>query len=92
MAYVTAFSLFSLLISSCAARIPVSIDGPKFLNQSIVIIGGGINAVHMASLLKAKGFTDVTILTEDNRLGGSDVESRTHRSKKSYLFITRFFS
>jgi len=43
---------------------------PPQKNNRVVIIGAGAAGVHMASLLKHRGFDKVTILEKTNRVGG----------------------
>ena len=45
------------------------INGPKKTDR-IGVIGAGPAGVHMAYLLKQKGFSDVTIIERSNRIGG----------------------
>ena len=46
------------------------IRGPRRLSDSIAIVGAGPAGVHMAYLLKKKGFTDITLLEKSSRSGG----------------------
>ena len=46
------------------------INGPNGNSTRIGIVGGGVGGVHMAYLLKKKGFANVTILEKTNRVGG----------------------
>ena len=48
---------------------PGRIPGPKKLTDSIGIIGAGPSGIHMAYLLKNKGFTDITILEASDQIG-----------------------
>lgn len=50
--------------------LPTDIKGPKSLSDDIAIIGAGPSGIHMAYLLKEKGFKNVKILERTNRLGG----------------------
>lgn len=49
--------------------LPTDIKGPKSLSDDIAIIGAGPSGIHMAYLLKEKGFKNVKILERTNRLG-----------------------
>ena len=46
------------------------VNGPNGNDSRIGIVGAGAGGVHMAYLLKQKGFTNVTILEKSNRVGG----------------------
>ena len=48
---------------------PGKIPGPKKLTDSIGIIGAGPSGIHMAYLLKNKGFKDITILEATDQIG-----------------------
>ena len=50
--------------------LPFKVKGPKRLDDKIAIIGAGTSGIHMALLLKERGFTDVHILEKTNDLGG----------------------
>jgi len=78
MGYISSLALLCVVVYA-NAKLSNFIEGPRFLNSSIVVIGDGISAIHITKLLKQKGYTDITILVEGNRLGGDDVISRTHR-------------
>ncbi|XP_062618213.1 uncharacterized protein LOC134279817 [Saccostrea cucullata] len=47
-----------------------AISGPKSVNDRIAIVGAGISGVHMASLLKERGFKNVKIFEQRNEVGG----------------------
>jgi len=70
---------FILLWQSSNADDPESLHGPRALDDEIAVIGGGFSAIHMAHLLKSRGFSKVNILVEGDRMGGDDAYSRTHR-------------
>ncbi|XP_062620294.1 uncharacterized protein LOC134281874, partial [Saccostrea cucullata] len=55
-----------------------AISGPKSVNDRIAIVGAGISGVHMASLLKERGFKNVKIFEQRNEVGGK-AYSRFHR-------------
>ncbi|XP_034309230.2 uncharacterized protein [Magallana gigas] len=46
------------------------IRGPRTLDDRIVIVGAGIGGVHMASLLKDRGYRNVVILEQRPEIGG----------------------
>ena len=50
--------------------LPFEVKGPKRLNDKIAIIGAGPSGIHMALMLKEKGFTNVLILERTDDLGG----------------------
>ena len=50
--------------------IRIRIKGPKSVYDKIGIVGAGPSGIHMATLLKQKGFEDITILEKSNRLAG----------------------
>lgn len=58
--------LFRLIFRRCVG----CIRGPKRLRDSIAIVGAGPAGVHMAMLLKKRGFTHVTLLEKASRPGG----------------------
>ncbi|XP_061179495.1 uncharacterized protein LOC133188129 [Saccostrea echinata] len=47
-----------------------AISGPKSLNDRIAIVGAGIGGVHMASLLKERGFKNIKIFEQRQEVGG----------------------
>lgn len=49
---------------------PERIPSPKCLNERIAIVGAGPSGIHMAYLLKKKGFQNVVVLEKSNRVGG----------------------
>ena len=55
------------------------IPGPKYWNDSIVIVGGDFAGIHMAYLLKKTGFSNIHIYESENRLGGNAVYNTGHR-------------
>lgn len=59
-------------------KLPYTIPGPQRLNEKIAIVGAGPGGIHMALLLKEKGFTNVQILEKTNQIGGksSSIERR----------------
>ena len=58
-----------------------AIPGPKTKNDSIVIVGADFTGIHMALLLKNRGFTNVQILERENRVGGGLFDSYSYRGK-----------
>lgn len=75
MVIVTLSWLFLLLSFLCSAvyasyDLPYKIPGPRRLNDKIAIVGAGPAGVHMALLLKQKGFKNVEILEKTSRIGG----------------------
>ncbi len=50
-----------------------NIPGPKCKTDRIGIVGAGLSGIHMAYLLKERGFKNVRILEKDNRIGGKSV-------------------
>lgn len=66
------------------------IEGPRTLDDRIVIVGAGIGGVHMASLLKDRGYKNVIILEQRPEIGGK-AYSRFYRGVWNE-FGTVFFS
>ena len=66
-----------------------NIRGPRKRSDSIAIVGAGAAGVHMAYLLKKRGFRDVTILEKRSRPGGKSQSIRyrgtTHEMGTCYL-------
>lgn len=67
--------LFLLMLALCGCtlegyQLPYKIPGPRNLNDKIAIIGAGPAGIHMALLLKEKGFTNVQVLEKTSRIGG----------------------
>lgn len=54
------------------------IRGPRSLDDRIVIVGAGISGVHMASLLKDRGYKNVVIFEQRPEIGGKSY-SRFYR-------------
>jgi len=52
---------------------PGEIPGPEKLSDKIGIVGAGPAGIHMAYLLKRRGFKNVEILESSNRLGMSKI-------------------
>ena len=50
--------------------LPFKIHGPTSFHDKIAIIGVGPSGVHMAYLLKTKGFTNIKILEKTSEIGG----------------------
>ena len=48
---------------------PGKIPGPQSRKDRIAVVGAGSAGVHMAYLLKRKGFTNITILEQSKRIG-----------------------
>lgn len=74
---------YLLLVTLCsfiiAFKLNYKIPGPKYLDDKIAIVGAGAAGVHMAYLLKKKGFTNIEILESNNRIGGKSF-SPVHRN------------
>ena len=51
-------------------RLNYSIPGPKNYNGRIGIVGAGSAGIHMALLLKQKGFKNIEVLESSGRTGG----------------------
>ena len=51
-------------------RLNYTIPGPKSYSDKIGIVGGGPAGIHMALLLKQKGFKSVEVLESSGRIGG----------------------
>ena len=64
------------------------IRGPKCLNSKIGVVGAGPSGVHMAWMLKKRGFHDVTILERNNYLGG---KSKTLLFRGTHHLISTAF-
>ena len=61
----------TLTISNVIAlRLPFKMPGPNSYVDSIGIIGASPAGIHMAYLLKKKGFTNVEVLENSDRIGG----------------------
>lgn len=58
-----------------------SINWKENKSSRIVIIGAGPAGIHMASLLKKQGFTDVTILERNDKFTQSDDQTWNERGK-----------
>ena len=61
--------VFSITFSQ-TLRLNYSIPGPKSYNNKIGIVGAGPAGIHMALLLKQKGFKNIEILESSDRIGG----------------------
>ena len=48
----------------------LQIEGPRCLTDRIGIVGAGAAGIHMAYLLKGKGFKHITIFEKSDRIGG----------------------
>ena len=59
-------------------KLPYTIPGPQSLNDKIAVVGAGPGGIHMALLLKEKGFTNVQVLEKTDRIGGKS-RSIEHR-------------
>ena len=70
--------LVLLIKFSRGLRLNDPILGPKSYNDKIGIVGAGPAGIHMALLLKQKGFKSVEVLESSDRIGG-----------KSYTIIHR---
>lgn len=74
--YLEFIFLFCLIdTSNSQIKLPFEIPGPRNFNDSIAIVGAGASGIHMALLLKEKGFKNVIILEKENYIGG---KSRTY--------------
>eukprot|EP00111_Clytia_hemisphaerica_P004410 TCONS_00012610-protein len=62
------FSSIFLLIDGY--KLPYQIPGPRSLDDKIAIVGAGPAGIHMALLLKEKGFANIEILEKSDRIGG----------------------
>ena len=71
--------IFLFVGTTCAIRttatkqhklLPLKIHGPTSFHDKIAIIGAGPSGVHMAYLLKTKGFTNIKILEKTSEIGG----------------------
>ena len=47
-----------------------ALKGPKSLNDKIAIVGAGPSGIHMAYLLKEKGFKNIKVLERGSQIGG----------------------
>lgn len=54
-------------------KLPYTIQGPKNLNDRIAVVGAGPGGIHMALLLKEKGFTNVQVLEKTDQIGGKSI-------------------
>ncbi len=77
----------------CGSSINVKIDPPKkrlpFNKESkICVIGGGAGGVHMATLLKKKGYSNITILEKEQKIGGkaNTITVNNHRYDTGTVF------
>ena len=70
-------------------RLNYSIPGPKSYNSRIGIVGAGSAGIHMALLLKQKGFKNIEVLESSGRTGG---KSYTHHmpiyNKTTFYYIS----
>ena len=65
------FALFCWTTTTMASlKLPYTIPGPQRLNDRIAVIGAGPGGIHMALLLKEKGFTNVQVLEKTDQIGG----------------------
>lgn len=64
----------------------VSIFGDK--NDRIIIVGSGAAGIAAASRLIDNGFTNVTILEAQNRIGGRVFTTKIGKKKKKKIFKT----
>ena len=62
------------------------VNGPNGNDSRIGIVGAGAGGVHMAYLLKQKGFTNVTILEKSNRVGGMVDHVDLRGTRMTYQF------
>ena len=62
--------LVLLIKFSRGLRLNDPIPGPKSYNDKIGIVGAGPAGIHMALLLKQKGFKSVEVLESSDRIGG----------------------
>ena len=52
---------------------PTSIPSPRRLNEKIAIVGAGPAGVHMAYMLKKKGFQNIVVYEKTDRVGGKSL-------------------
>ena len=64
------------------------IKGPKSKYSKIGIVGAGPSGVHMAYMLKKKGFDNIIILEKSNRIGG---KSETMRVRGTNQILSTTF-
>ena len=67
------------------------VNGPKGNDTRIGIVGGGIGGIHMAYLLKKKGFSNVSVLEKTNRLGGL-IDGVNVRGSKSTWHVWSWYT
>ena len=71
--------------------LPYKVSGPKRLADKIAIIGAGPSGIHMALLLKEKGFTNVRILEKTNGVGGKSktIQYRGAPQELGSVYLTK---
>jgi hypothetical protein len=52
---------------------PTSIPSPRSLDERIAIVGAGAAGIHMAYLLKRKGFQNIVVYEKSDRVGGKSL-------------------
>ena len=57
---------------------PSTIPSPQSVNDKIAIVGAGPAGIHMAYLLKKKGFQNINVYEKSDRIGGKSL-TVTHR-------------
>ena len=58
---------------------PTTIPSPRSVNDKIAIVGAGAAGIHMAYLLKKKGFQNIVVYETTNRIGGKSLTVK-HRN------------
>ena len=70
------FSVFLILRYMKKNEEPLFINGPRSLSDRIAIVGAGASGIHMATMLKNKGFTNIVIYEKNDRIGGKSMTIR----------------
>lgn len=64
---------------------PGRIPGPQTFNDRIAVVGGGPSGIHMAYLLKEKGFTNITVFEKSSRVGMYMYKHENYDSGRSQM-------